>query len=73
MTATQVARSLDRLKEAFGSALLLEYERAILEPRQQELAAFAARLREEFPACSLPAPTAEAAAAAPAVAGSGQP
>jgi hypothetical protein len=77
MTATQVARSLDRLKEAFGSALLLEYERAILEPRQQELTAFAARLREEFPACSLPAlPEAaavEAPANPPAPAGSGQP
>ena len=77
MTATQVARSLDRLQEAFGSALLLEYERAILEPRQQELTAFAARLREEFPACSLPAlPEAaavEAPANPPAPAGSGQP
>ena len=73
MTATQVARSLDRLREAFGSALLLEYERAILEPRQEELTAFAARLREEFPACSLPALPVDAAAAAPAVAGSGQP
>ena len=77
MTATQVARSLDRLREAFGSALLLEYERAILEPRQQELTAFAARLREEFPACSLPAlPEAaavEAPANPPAAAGSGQP
>jgi len=77
MTATQVERSLDRLKEAFGSALLLDYERAILEPRQQELTAFAARLREEFPACSLPAPQAAAAAEAPdtppAAAGSGQP
>ncbi len=77
MTATQVERSLDRLQEAFGSALLLDYERAILEPRQQELTAFAARLREEFPACSLPAPQAAAAAEAPAIppaaAGSGQP
>ena len=73
LTATQVARSLDRLKEAFGSALLLEYERAILEPRQQELTAFAARLREEFPACSLPAPTADAPANPPPVPGSGQP
>jgi hypothetical protein len=73
MTATQVARSLDRLKEAFGSALLLDYERAILEPRQQELTAFAARLREEFPACSLPALPVDAAATPPAGAGSGQP
>jgi hypothetical protein len=77
MTATQVARSLDRLQEAFGSALLLEYERAVLEPRLQELTAFAARLREEFPACSLPAlPEAaavEAPANPPAPAGSGQP
>jgi hypothetical protein len=73
MTATQVVRSLDRLKDAFGSPLLLEYERAILEPRQQELTAFAARLREEFPACSLPAPPVDAPAAAPPVAGSGQP
>ena len=73
MTATQVVRSLDRLTEAFGSSLLLEYERAILEPRQQELTAFAARLREEFPACSLPAPPVDAAAAAPAATGSGQP
>lgn len=73
MTATQVVRSLDRLKEAFGSSLLLEYEQALLEPRQQELTAFAARIREEFPACSLPAPTADAPANPPAAAGSGQP
>lgn len=72
MTATQVARSLGRLQEAFGSALLLEYERAMLEPRQQELTAFAARLRAEFPACPLPALPADGAAAAPAPAGSGQ-
>ncbi len=75
VAATQTVRSLDRIAEAFASPLLLDYERSLLEPRKAELTAFATRLREEFPSCSLPAPTpdpAPEAAAAPAL-GSGRP
>lgn len=55
VAATQTARSLDRLTEAFASPLLLDYERTMLEPRRGELVAFAGRLRDEFPSCPLPA------------------
>lgn len=58
VAATQTERSLERIREAFASPLLLDYERRQLEPRQAELTAFEARLRDLFPACSLPAPAA---------------
>ena len=54
VSATQTERSLERIREAFASPLLLDYERQQLEPREAELVAFSMRLRESFPACSLP-------------------